>query len=589
MLEYQIQQKFIDGTYKLKDHIFLYNISCNNFQYVNENLDQITNNELKNDIFLAACALSNNQIIDLVKNYVENNVLLYMNEDGNNCLNIACRYNSNLEVIKNIVENYKVNLNHVNKNGDNCLYIACAFNKNLEIVKYLFEKMDMSTTNEPSNFHPIYLKSACFNPNIDIIKYLINVKKYDPHYVDDKGLNCLHFAVQINSNLSVLKFLIEDCKIKIHHYVLIQGCSNNTNLDIIKYLIEELKLDIDYQLDNQYNCLMGACHKNTNLEIIIYLIEKCKIDANKFDKYHYNCLMYACVSNTNIDIIKYLVENVKIEVNNITLLIAIHKNPNFMISKYLIENTNLNFDFQLKIPFDKYQSIVPIIDNYNKFNKLYSYGLNYYTNDELKVIISKINPLMLNKDLMEKFNINPYNDTFSVFIKNVIGLKCKIPIYLDENLDNNINKNIKKIYNDFSKPEPLFVHNEVIYYGTKKIIYEFMCMFEGVVMNHLDSDELPILTAKASKEIINVYLQTCNDLTFNINDISKKDFTDFIMFIDQYPSKILQINLLEKKIVKYFDNNNILINDFWINICTKYQLKYLYLYFHQKTLFLNEE
>jgi hypothetical protein len=164
---------------------------------------------------------------------------------------LACWENTNLEIIKYLVENQKMNINHTNNNGDNCLTMACWGNINLEIIKYLIEN-----------------------------------QKMDINYTNKSGNNCLTLA-----------------------------CSENTNLEIIKYLVENQKMNINHTNNSGNNCLTLACWENTNLEIIKYLIENQKMNINYVNNYGDNCLTLACGGNTNLEIIRYLIECTNINIS----------------------------------------------------------------------------------------------------------------------------------------------------------------------------------------------------------------------------------------------------------------------------------
>ncbi len=63
--------------------------------------------------------------------------------EGNTCLGYACMCNDNLEVIKYLIENIKMNQNHRNNEGKTYLHIACIEKNNLEAIRYLIEEQHM--------------------------------------------------------------------------------------------------------------------------------------------------------------------------------------------------------------------------------------------------------------------------------------------------------------------------------------------------------------------------------------------------------------------------------------------------------------
>jgi hypothetical protein len=177
----------------------------------------------------------------------------HVNRSNNNCLALACSKNTNLAIIKYLIEEHKMNIDHVDRDNDNCLTLACQNNINLAVIKYLIED-----------------------------------HKQDINHVNHYNNNCLALA-----------------------------CRKNTNLEVIKYLIEECKMDINYINNDNDDCLTLACRKNTNLEVIKYLIEECKMDVNHVNRDNDNCLALACWKNNNLAVIKYLVEERKMNIEKI--------------------------------------------------------------------------------------------------------------------------------------------------------------------------------------------------------------------------------------------------------------------------------
>ena len=71
---------------------------------------------------------------------------------------------------------------------------------------------------------------------------------------------------------------------------------------------------------------------------------------------------------------------------------------------------------------------------------------------------------------------------------------------------------------------------------------------------------------------------------FNIDDIQPDDLIPFLKFIDQYPSKVLSIDKIENEMTIFMNKHNILSNSYVEEICSRYRLKYLYLYAIQKII-----
>jgi ankyrin repeat protein len=52
---------------------------------------------------------------------------------------LACLKNTNLAVIKYLIEEHRMDINHINWLNNNCLILACYNNNNLAVIKYLEE------------------------------------------------------------------------------------------------------------------------------------------------------------------------------------------------------------------------------------------------------------------------------------------------------------------------------------------------------------------------------------------------------------------------------------------------------------------
>ncbi len=291
-----------------------------------------------------------------------------------------------------------------------------------------------------------------------------------------------------------------------------------------------------------------------------------------------DCFLIACAYSNNIEIIDYIKDSFSIN----TKKIYTHTHgENLLLVKYLIENKNIPMQVN---SFDNFKFFIPIIQNYKKFNLFLSLGTNKFGIEIiLDQIIDLLNPLMLNDRFCSIFKIKPFNTSFDIFCKNADRLNCKISIgwiYKNEQIEN-----IKKKYIDFTKEsEPLFVHNEITFHGAKKIVYDAMYLLDSV--DPLDNLDIPILNGEMPKYLIIIYLQSIYDHQIDIDDILKEDFKQFIKFIDQYPTKMLTIDLIEEDMIIYMNNNKIIIDEYFINICKKYQLKYMYLYFEDKLNYL---
>ncbi len=132
---------------------------------------------------------------------------------------------------------------YIGLNCNNCLFAAC-FSNNINVIKCLVEecKMDLNALNESSH---TCLMVACMtnHPDNNVIKYLIKEKQMDPMVTNNLGYTCLFFACMFNQNVEIIKYLIEEIGIKYdqldidQNNILALACQCNLNLDVIKYLV----------------------------------------------------------------------------------------------------------------------------------------------------------------------------------------------------------------------------------------------------------------------------------------------------------------------------------------------------------------
>ncbi len=193
--------------------------------------------------------------------------------------------------------------------------------------------------------------------------------------------------------------------------------------------------------------------------------------------------------------------------------------------------------------------------------------------------------------------LNHFNAlSFDKFKSKVNDLKFKLPeteleFLIFEEIETNkvetiIKKNIN--YNNFyRKPsEIIFKHNGNLYYGCKNLVYSSMDLLkdmEEFFISEKDNNPLE-LTCDATDNLMNLYVHITHGHLFDINDVKPYEFLSFLKLIDKYPTDQLSIKLLEKEIIIYLHEHQIFLNQDVLDLSKKYQLKYLYLYIHQKLL-----
>jgi hypothetical protein len=137
-------------------------INTNLIEYFGLNIYNFIN---INSYFLSACQNNNINIIKyLLENYKID--INYKDKLGNNCLFYASCSND-INTIKYLQRKYKFDINMENYSKKNCLMFACTFINDIHLIEKLVESIDSFDENIPRHPDKNYLN------NLDIIKYLI--------------------------------------------------------------------------------------------------------------------------------------------------------------------------------------------------------------------------------------------------------------------------------------------------------------------------------------------------------------------------------------------------------------------------------
>jgi hypothetical protein len=381
----------------------------------------------------------------------------------------------------------------------------------------------------------------------------------------------------------------------------------------IKLLVDAFHINSNTCCKYGYNCLLLACETNNSLSVIKYLIEELYMDFNCENNIGQNCLIAACRGNSNPAIIKYLIESeemfIDIAVKDSTgrncFDATFVENKNFVeIATYLIENTCVKLSLTF-VSFEQFEQLIPNIKkNRDRLNELLTMSINAYPRkrgfeeyrpksheEELEDylnVIRHLNPLMLNHNIRYHADIeNPFDSKFSVFCKYVDALQYKCNVQGNNRHDCNWydEKNSISIdqFDYRQKPELLFMHNAECFYGIKDIVYNSI-LYLKEIKEIANFDDTIILTGTLPSYIINLYIHSCYTSRFNINNVKLCDITQFLNFVDMYPTINVSIEKLEMNIIAYFDKNDLEYDEYIKSICKRYQLKTLYLHMHNKKL-----
>lgn len=448
------------------------------------------------------------------------------------------------------------------------------------------------------------------------------------NYIDDSFVK---IAVDIHKNELILTDDIKSINYNDHilpQYFMMIASIHSNNLEILTYfsrLLQNLMSNHWYD-ENEYKYIYYACAYNPNLCVTRYFIEERLAKKMEFwDMCNGLSLMdLAAMKNENVEIGSYIYNLLDFE-----SMVCEARHESMVSSLMDIEKLK-KFIFHL-------YSNSPDIRKFNKFLLPY---INHKHFNEINTYVKTLNPLFLNKYNHRAIDFYPSDLGYKEFIDYVDQAKKQIPMdiwlnyesysqydkyehydeycgYMLDDMSSNYSvydrmcsnysvydksvKDITKIaetdinenkdyYIDSSLlPLPLFKHNNQIYFGDRKKVYESMMIFEDLV-NEMDFTELPILDGVQPKYILNMYVYAALTGIFKINSIESCDIMGFIKLIDQYPLKKLPLKSLETDIIKYFEKNDVEYDEYMQDICTKYQLRIMYIaIYNQNIEKLNEK
>lgn len=577
--EHRIQEMMIIAASEQKFHDPV-------FSFLNEKwkIDKNYENEFRSSCLHAACEHNDLDMIKYLIDLVQLDPMHKTNDyHGNNCLLSACRNNPNIDVIKYLINEIKMDIHVKNNNKENCLMLACHKNPNLDIIKYLATKINVNDVNQ-QGINCLFL--ACsLNADLNKIKFLVDQMKTNVGVTDWNRNNCLIVACA-NADLETIKYLIQFID---PHYMnmwkedcLTFASMHNKNVDVIQYLIECIGLNPGRVNESWDNCLTAACWKNNNLDVIKFLATRSKNDISHKDSSGNNCFLAACMNpRSNDDIIKYLVNEIGCDVNltNDAGRNGLQITTNDKIINFLVNETDIKIH---EIEKRKLARIAKIARKYDRVNQIIEYGLTMYPRKEMDEIVEKINPFMLTEANKKIFDIDPFRDKeYEECIKLIDQIHEPTPSYDFNTLHVNVN-HVSDYDVDFSKPsEILFKHDNVVYHGDRETVYGSILLLNDIT-DIADFKDIIILSGNLPKNVINQYISSCYTGYLKIEKIDPIYFIDFLKFIDQYPTVHCSLDKIQSQIVNYMERNKIEHNDFFVEICSKYKLKHLYLYMHNK-------
>ena len=145
------------------------------------------------------------QRIDVIQRLFQQEIPLDLkDENGNTALHLAANFNSNVEIVRFLLDN-GAEKKKIGQFGRNAFLCACAKNTNLEIVKLFYEdESDLTTTDEDGDT-ALHI-AAYFNSSVRVVGYLLKIGS-DTNKVNNFGNTPYQSASKYNKNIDVVEFL----------------------------------------------------------------------------------------------------------------------------------------------------------------------------------------------------------------------------------------------------------------------------------------------------------------------------------------------------------------------------------------------
>lgn len=262
-----------------------------------------------------------------------------------NLFTIALRYNTDLNLIKYLVDKGFSPKEKLAKDNDRDVLISALMNQNPDIGRYIIDcnqdniKELVSDSNiKVAGDITMLMWAASFSP-LEVVKYFMSLgATVKP--VSKLG-NVLHFAA--NNRLEVFKYLVDagaDLTVKNNkdEDILRYAAQHTSDPEIIKYLIKEKGFSAKTVEDGKSAFILAGA--NPNLDVIDAFIE-CGANIHEVDESGINILVSAAFENTNPQVIRYLAYkglSVKqILPNNLSLMHFATNNKNPEIIKTLLD------------------------------------------------------------------------------------------------------------------------------------------------------------------------------------------------------------------------------------------------------------
>jgi ankyrin repeat protein len=293
----------------------------------NEAIELLLKSGARDSLFSSAARGDIENMKRLLINVEDINDNNNINGDGSTILHYGCE-NGHLNVVKYLINTYKIDINCANMDGETALIVTCSGEyvesteeqiiRRANVVSYLM-KQDNIDPNVCDYDGDTAFICACREGNLELIKIIMeNGRNYatsiDINHVNDDKENGLICAIRSNTpknnNFHLIKYLLQLENININQ---VDVYGNST-----LYYASELSLKEQTSLLLQYNAidtLQNAVLRD-DIEKLKLLIEVNEVNVNKIQGEKRTCLHIACLYN-KLKSIQYLLSVPVLNINAI--------------------------------------------------------------------------------------------------------------------------------------------------------------------------------------------------------------------------------------------------------------------------------
>ncbi|MDR3441700.1 MAG: ankyrin repeat domain-containing protein [Legionella sp.] len=213
-------------------------------------------------------------------------------------LYIACQ-NGQLEMVRELLKQQDININHANNNRLTPLYIACQ-NRYVEVVHELLKQQGINV-NQANNNDVTPLYTSCRNGHVEMVRELLKHGNIHINQADNKGITPLYAACH-NGHYEVVLELLKQEGIDINQadnegITPLYAACRNGHYEVVRELLKHEGIGINQANSKGATPLHIACRKG-HTRIAAILMDSKHIDSiNSLDSKKNTPLHIACRSN----------------------------------------------------------------------------------------------------------------------------------------------------------------------------------------------------------------------------------------------------------------------------------------------------